>query len=158
MQRFRNAYGAGPLHLVVAILSVALVAYALMRVFGELSNPLRFFIWFGGAIVIHDLLLFPLYALVGLLIVRATRTTDPSDRLRVAALNHLRVPLLLSGLALLVWLPLVLGKGERSYMAASGLSNDVYLGRWLILSAALFLVSAIAFALRFRRLRPTGPG
>jgi hypothetical protein len=155
VESFRRRYGAGPLHLVVAIVSFALAGYALSRVFGEVSSPLRFFIWFGGAIVAHDLLLFPLYALLGLLVVRATRATDPSDRLRVAALNHLRVPLLLSGLSLLVWFPLVLGRAEPTYMAASGLSNDVYLGRWLLLSGALFLGSAIVFALRFRGLRAT---
>ena len=153
MARFRERYGAGAAHLALNVVMLAVTAYALVRVFDELPNPLRFFVWLGGAIVVHDLLLLPLYVLLGLLVIRATRATDPSNRLRVAALNHLRVPLFFSGLTLLVWLPLVLGKGERSFMSVSGLSNDVYLERWLLLSAALFLGSAIVFSLRFRRLR-----
>ncbi len=157
MVRLRRSYGAGPVHLAVTVLSLAVVAYSLYRVFGELSDPLRFLIWFGGAIVAHDLLLVPLYAVLGALVVRVTRSADPSNRMRVAALNHVRVPLFLSGLSLLVWLPLVLGKGERSYMSASGLSNDVYFERWLVLSAALFLGSALLFALRLRRLRTMPP-
>ena len=38
-------------------------------------------------------------------------------------------------------------------MRASGLSADGYLDRWLLLSAALLLASAFAFALRLRGLR-----
>ncbi len=156
--RFRMAYGAGPAHLVVTLVSLVLVAYSLARVFAVLPDPLRFFVWLGGGIVAHDLLLLPLYALLSILLVHATRSTDQSDRVRLAILNHLRVPLFFSGLALLVWLPLVLGRGERSFMSNSGLSNDVYLERWLLLSAALFLGSAIVLAIRLRWLRGSVPG
>jgi hypothetical protein len=53
-----------------------------------------------------------------------------------------------SGLLLLIWYPLVAAKGERSFMRVSGLSKDVYFERWLAITAVLFGVSALLFALR----------
>jgi hypothetical protein len=148
--RFREHYGSGPLHLVALLASLAVCAYGLSRVFHELPEPANFAVWFGGAIVAHDLVLYPLYSLLGLVAYGALARPAPDDRLRLAALNHLRVPALISGLLLLVWLPLVAGLGEDSFMRASGLRNDVYLERWLVLCAALFLGSALLFAMRVR--------
>ena len=37
------------------------------------------------------------------------------------------------------------------YTDTTGLSLDVYLGRWLLISAALFLISGIVYAIRLRR-------
>jgi hypothetical protein len=150
--RFREAYGAGPLHLVAILATFAVAAYALERALGLTSNPDRIVVWLGGAIVAHDLILFPLYALVGFLAAGAI-LGDRRDRLRVAALNHLRVPALLSGLLLLVWYPLVAGPADRTFMRLTGLSKDVYLGRWVLLSAALFAASAVVFAVRLPGLR-----
>ncbi len=148
--RFRERYGAGPLHLLALLATLAVAAYAFSRVFELLGKPFNFVLWFAGAIVAHDLVLYPLYTLLGR---GAQRMLGPSTPLRIAALNHLRVPALVSGLLLLVWLPLVIGKGDRSYKGATGLTKgDLYLDRWLILSAALFAVSALVFAVRARRL------
>jgi hypothetical protein len=52
-----------------------------------------------------------------------------------------------------VWFPLILEEGGAGYMRVSGMPTDVYLGRWLLLSAALFAGSAFLFAVRVRRLR-----
>jgi hypothetical protein len=38
-------------------------------------------------------------------------------------------------------------------MRVSGLSKDVYFGRWLTVTAVLFAGSALLFAIRLRRLR-----
>ena len=135
----RRRYGAGPLHLLLALSSFALAGWAVARVLGTLS-------------VAHDLLLLPLYSLAGLAAGRALAGPAPTP-LRTAALNHVRVPVLLSALMLLVWFPLILRKNPAGYMRASGLSADVFLDRWLLLSAALLMASALAFALRMRRLR-----
>jgi hypothetical protein len=153
MARFRTVYGAGPLHLVAALVSFGIAAYALSRALANTGNPDRILLWLGGSIVAHDLILFPLYALLGavaagLLLRRAT-----GSRLRIAALNHLRFPALMSGLLLLVWYPLVAGPAERGFMRTTGLSKEVYFGRWLWLTVALFVGSALIFALRFHRLR-----
>jgi hypothetical protein len=50
----------------------------------------------------------------------------------------------------------VLGTDDATFTRATGLSNDVYLERWLLLSAALFAGSALLFALRVRRLGRKG--
>ena len=74
-------------------------------------------------------------------------------RLGIAALNHLRAPALLSGLLLLVWWPVIGRKAPRTYLHASGLTVDPYLGRWLAATAVLFVGSALIFMLRLRSLR-----
>jgi hypothetical protein len=151
--RFRERYGAGPLHLLAVLASFAIAAYALERALGLTSNPDRILLWLAGSIVAHDLILLPLYSLVGVLAAGALFAGERRDRLCIAALNHLRLPALLSGLLLLVWYPLVAGPADRTFMRATGLSKDVYLERWLLLSAALFAASAVVFALRLPRLR-----
>jgi hypothetical protein len=151
--RFRHVYGAGPLHLVAVAASMAVAGYALSRVFDDVGRPWRVVTWLAGAIVAHDLVLFPVYALIGvavstLLLGRAARVS----RLRIAALNHLRVPALLSGLLLLVWFPLVARKAPGTYARATTLSVDAYLGRWAAITAMLFGGSALVFALRAHRI------
>jgi hypothetical protein len=153
MRQFRATYGAGPLHLLAVVTTFAVAVYALSRSFDLLGDPARMLVWVGGGIVAHDLVLLPFYSLLGLL--AAAALVGPGERpsrLRIAALNHLRVPALLSGLLALVWFPLIAGKGSGTFMRASGLSNDVYFERWLLLSAALFAASALVFALRARGL------
>ena len=152
MRWFREHYGAGPIHLLAVLVSFAIAAYALSRALDLTRNPDRIVVWLGGSIVAHDLIVFPLYALLGVLAAGAILRGGHRTRLRIAALNHLRVPALLSGLLLLVWFPLVAGKGERSFMRVSGLSKDVYFERWLAITAVLFAGSALLFALRLRRL------
>ncbi|GHF82760.1 hypothetical protein [Streptomyces thermodiastaticus] len=149
MGRFVRWYGSGPLHLLVLIASFALTGYAMVRLFA--LRPLGVVIWFVGAAVVHDLILLPLYSLAdrsaqAVLRHRATRMPHPPW------INHLRVPAFLSGVLLLVWFPLVFAL-SRPYPGATGLSIDVYLGRWLAITAVLFLASAVAFAVRLRRLR-----
>jgi hypothetical protein len=152
MRWFRARYGAGPIHLLCVIASFAVAAYALSRALDLTRNPDRIVLWLGGSIVAHDLLLFPLYAVLGAIAAGAILGRGTRSRLRIAALNHLRVPALLSGLLLLVWFPLVADKGERSFMHVSGLSKDVYFGRWLAITVTLFAGSGLLFLLRLRRL------
>jgi len=144
--RFREAYGAGPLHLIAVIASLALAGYALVEI-AERPAPFNFAIWFGLAIVAHDLIAFPLYSLLGAIAGRALLPAGEAGRL---ALNHVRVPALLSGLSLVVWFPLILGLDEVRYVDATGLSADPYLGRWLLLTALLFAGSGVLLAIRLR--------
>jgi len=155
MRRFRYEYGEGPVHLLVALASFALAAWALSHALDATSTPGNLLLWLLGAIVVHDLLLYPFYALLGMVVGGALRVPGDgaSNRLRVAALNHLRVPALLSGLALLVWFPLILGVKEKGYMSLTALSTDIYLQRWLLLSLVLFGGSALLLAVRARGLR-----
>jgi hypothetical protein len=43
------------------------------------------------------------------------------------------------------------GKGERSYTRVSGLEWTGYAERWLLVSAALFVLAAAVFVVRSRR-------
>jgi hypothetical protein len=147
-------YGAHPLHLLALVCSFALAAYAAVRLFA--AQPVGVAIWFAGAAIGHDLILLPLYSL-------ADRSVQSVLRHRIGDLpaapwiNYLRVPASLSGLLLLAWFPLIFKLVSR-YPAATGLSEDVYLGRWLAITGVLFGAAAIAFALRLRRARQaTGP-
>lgn len=153
MKRFRYEYGASPFHLLVALASLAVSAWALSQVFDVLSTPGRFLLWFLGAIVLHDFVFLPLYSLLGLGAAGALTRGDQPSRLRIAALNHLRIPVLLSGLMLLVWYPLVLSKAPQGFERITGQTTDVYLERWLALSAVLFAGSALLLAARARGLR-----
>jgi hypothetical protein len=148
-RRFRDVYGAGPVHLVALVATFALAGWAIIQAFGE-ADPLSFAIWLVGGIVAHDLLLLPLYSLLGLVAYRGLRVAT-GERIRVAALNHLRFPALLSGVLLVVWLPLILGLSAERFRASTGVSSDGYLERWLLITAAAFLVSALLFAVRVRR-------
>jgi hypothetical protein len=151
--RFRRAYGAGPPHLAGVLATMAVAGYALSRVFLDVGRPWRVVTWLGGAVVAHDLVLFPLYALIGVVVsALVLGRTARGSRLRVAALNHLRAPALLSGLLLLVWFPLVARKAPRTYTSLTTLSPDVYPDRWVAITAVLFSASALLFAVRAPRL------
>lgn len=149
--RFRDLYGASPLHLLAAIASFAIAGYAIFRVF-QTPTALGFLVWFGAAIVAHDLVAFPLYSLLNLVATSSLGGTGGSDsELRVPALNHLRVPALLSGLALLLFFPLVLGLSADNYVEDTGVEIGVFLSRWLALVAVLFAGSGLIYAVRLGR-------
>jgi hypothetical protein len=155
VSRLRYEYGAGPLHLVAAVLGLGVAVWALAMAVGMLGRPENFVKWFVGAILLHDVLFLPAYSALGLAASGALVRGRPTP-LRVAALNHLRVPALLSGLMLLVWYPLVLGTQAASFRASTGYSSDFFLGRWVALTAVLFGASALIFALRARSLGAKG--
>ncbi|MBV6703386.1 hypothetical protein [Kitasatospora aureofaciens] len=147
MARFVRWYGSGPLHLLVLIASFAITGYALVRLFAV--RPLEVAIWFVGAAILHDLILLPLYSLADLsaqavLRHRAPRMPQPPW------INYLRVPTFLAGVLLLVWFPLIFDL-SIPYPGAARLPEGVYLGRWLAITAVLFAASALAFALKLRR-------
>lgn len=139
----RRWYGEGPLHLLLMAASLALAGYAGVRLLD--GDTLLILVWFVGAAFVHDLVLVPLYSAAD----RALRI--PFAR-RPEQVNFVRVPLLLSGLLLLMWFPLITRHAVR-YEPASGLSPDRFLGNWLLITAALFAVSALWLVLRTRRER-----
>ncbi len=149
MARFIRWYGSGPLHLLVLIASFALTGYAIVRLFA--IGPWGVAIWFVGAAILHDLILLPLYSLADLSTLSVLRH-DATDGPTVAWINYLRVPAFLSGLLLLVWFPLIF-RLAVPYPGDTGLSDSVYLGRWLAITGVVFVVSAAAFSFRLRRVR-----
>ena len=64
----------------------------------------------------------------------------------------MRVPVVLAGLLFLAWYPLIL-RLSRGYPRATHRSDHVFLGRWLMVTGALFAVSAILYAVRRTRSR-----
>ena len=151
MHRVWRHYGAGPLHLLSLVACFALTGYVVNRV---LSAPhhLQILVWFVAAVVVHDLVLFPLYALADRsLATAATRRRHPDRLPDVPWINHVRVPAVLSATLLVVSFPLVFRFSERSYRAATGLSTDPYRNRWLLVTGILFAGSALLYALRLGR-------
>ncbi len=154
--RFTAFYGANPLHLLGTIAAWALAGYV-VTVLGPqaLWNPGVWWqsigVWFLAAIVAHDLVLFPLYALAdrsltgALAAVRAAQAGPPP---RVSPVNYLRVPTLAAGLSLLLFFPGIIQQGQSTYLAATGQTQQPFFGRWLLLVAALYGLSALAYAAR----------
>ena len=66
-------------------------------------------------------------------------------------INYVRIPVAFSLLLLLTFFPLILGLSEPEYHRASGLTTQPYLWRWLAVTGVLFAVSAVIYALRWRR-------
>jgi hypothetical protein len=153
-------YGAGPLHLLALLASFAFAGYVVERVV-SVGHHWQILLWFAGALVFNDLILFPLYSLAD----RAWRPRSrrhPESLPRVAWVNHLRAPAVISGCLLLISFPMVLRLDPHDYKAATALTPDPYLARWLLITAALFAASALAYAIRLGRagkIRPSpAPG
>lgn len=127
--------------LLVLLACVALAAGAATIVAGE-PSWIRMAVWFLAAVAVHDGLLLPLYAGAD----RALVALAP--RTRVPVINHVRVPVLGAGLTLLLFLPGIVRQGEAVVLGATGLDQSPFLGRWLLLVAALFAVSALVYAVR----------
>ena len=170
----RRWYGDSPLHLLALLASFALGGYAVLAVVTA-GQWRGFAAWFAVAIIGHDLLLFPLYALADLSArrllpswaggTRGTRGAGRAGGMGVMTagrgappvVNYLRVPAAFSLLVLIVWFPLILGLSAGTYHRASGLSTSPYLGRWLAVTGAMFAGSAVWYAVALRRAgRPAG--
>ncbi|MFB7421430.1 hypothetical protein ACFC18_29420 [Streptomyces sp. NPDC056121] len=160
MNRFRTVYGASPLHLLLVLCSFALTGYAGVRLLSD-GEPWRIVIWFVGAALLHDLVLLPLYTVTD----RAAQTVlgerrEPVDSGGAATthpsqgwINYIRVPVFLSGVLLLTYFPLILGRVSHRFTLYTTLSADVFLGRWLLITAVFFALSAVALLIRMRRSR-----
>jgi hypothetical protein len=140
----RRPVVGSPLQLLLLACSFALAGYAGVRLLAD--DWFGVALWFVGAAVLHDLVLVPLYAVADRAVVRALGAAG-----RREWTMYVRVPAALSGLLLLVWFPLISGRVASGYESATGLPGDVFLGRWLLVTAVLFAGSAVLFVLRLRR-------
>ncbi len=157
LARWRAFYGENPMHLLALLGCFALAGYAVSFA-AQTDTPTALLLaaWFVGAVLGHDLVLFPLYALAdrSLLAGRRARRRRTARPTRVPATNHIRAPLLGSALLALIFLPVIIRQGEASYTAAAGLTMGPFLGRWLLITGVLFLISAVAYAVRLARAAP----
>jgi hypothetical protein len=149
MDWLRRHYGAGPLHLLSLLASFALAGYVASRILGS-ANWGWIVVWFAGAVIAHDLVLWPLYTLVDRSAIRAARR-HPERLPPVPWINHVRVPAVISALLLSISFPLVLRLEPRTYQAATGLTPSLYLDRWLLVTGVLFAASGVLYALRLGR-------
>jgi hypothetical protein len=122
------------------LLLLPLCAWALVEVFRVSSTKAAMGIatWLIAAVILHDLVLLPLYS-----------AGDRAARLAVgSAINYVRVPAALSLLMLLVFWGTIAGRGEGAYHAVSGRSFEGYALRWLLVTGLLFAASACLYLAR----------
>lgn len=141
-----------PVRLLLLACSFVITGYAGVRLLsGDWTGIL---IWFVGAAVLHDLVLLPVYGWIDRALSAVARrrgsVSGPGSRSArppssEARINHVRVPLMLSGLLLLVWFPLILRRVDH-FERDTALDPDVFLPRWLLITAGLFVASALWFA------------
>ncbi|MGH9088224.1 MAG: hypothetical protein ACRDYZ_08940 [Acidimicrobiales bacterium] len=159
-------YGAHPVHLLTLIASFALVGYVV-----SVLGPSRWLgshvwwksipVWFVGSVLLHDVVLFPLYAVADRSVGAGWRAVTgrlPGGRARVSPVNYLRIPAMASGLLLAVYLPGIIRQGKGTFLRATGLTQEPYLDRWLIITAVLFGASAVAYAVRVGLVRRASVG
>src|SRR5262249_48156499 len=105
-------------------------------------------VWFAAAVVAHDLLFFPIYALADRLLFARAGRGPAGGRPKILARNHIRVAALGAGLTLRIVLPGIIEQGGPVYRAATGQTQQPFLGRWLLLTAAMFAASAACYIAR----------
>ena len=137
----RARYGSSPLHLLLHLAVFALVAWVALSI-ADARGVANIVFWFVAALVLHDLVLLPFYTAID----RASARAVPRG-----AINHVRIPLALSALLLLLFFPPILGLNDGSFARVAGLEPSGYLERWLLVTAVLFAGSAVLYAARSRR-------
>ncbi|MEP6952749.1 MAG: hypothetical protein ABI950_01660 [Solirubrobacteraceae bacterium] len=136
MSRIRERYGASPLHLLGHLVVFAITLWAISHVFDG-REPWNFVVWFVAAALLHDLLLLPFYSVLD----RVAQAL-PGPR---SAVNFVRVPALMSGVMLLVYFPRILDRAPGNYTRVSGFDPEGYMRNWLLITAALFMASALLY-------------
>jgi len=158
VRRVRALYGAGPLHLLALLASFAIAAAAVVGWFQRPREVVNVLEWFVAAILIHDLVLLPLYSLLDWIAFgrQWERADGPRQTTILARVNptpYLRIPAILSGLLLVVFFPVIFGLGTQTELSASGIPETGYLARWLLATGVMYGVSGIAYATAAARVR-----
>jgi hypothetical protein len=123
--------------LLAYLVVLPLCAWALLEMLSGRSAE-RIALWLVVAVVVHDLVVLPLYS-------AADRA---AQALLGRSVNHVRIPAALSLLMLVVFWGTIAGAGERAYRATSGETFHGYAQRWLLVTAALFVGSGLVYLLR----------
>ncbi len=157
LARFRARYGAGPLHLLMSLAGFAIAAAAVVGWFQRPRDVTTVLEWFVAAIVLHDLVVLPLYSLLDRIAFGSPGTRDTGAarcagaRRPVNSTPYVRVPAILSGLLLAVFLPVIFGLGAQTELSATGIPERGYLARWLLLTGVMFAVSGFAYVVALIR-------
>jgi hypothetical protein len=127
-------YGASPVHLAAHAVALALAAWAVLQLV-DVRRADNVLVWFLGAVLLHDLLVLPLYSLLD----------------RAVPTNYVRVPAGLSALLFAVWFPTILGRNEATFGRVAGFTRETALTHWLVLTTLLFAGSGAVWLVRGRR-------
>ena len=135
-----------------AALALAIAAFALDRIFS--GGDIRAFLVYALAFVIaHDLIFVPAYTGLDRLF-RATIARLPlPTRTGLPVINHVRAPVVISALLLIIYFPLISGRSGVWFVELSGHPLTHYLRNWLLVTAVLFLGSGLVYAARVVRAR-----
>lgn len=141
-------YGANPAHPLVQLGCFALAAYSVSHL-AENPNLSRMILWFAVAVIGHDLVMFPGYALADRILTASSGALSRSRfRLPVSPVNYVRLPVLGSGLLFALFFPGIIEQGSVWYRAATGQTQEPFSGRWLFVTAVMFAAAAVAYVLR----------
>jgi hypothetical protein len=125
----------------------AVAAFAFERIFSGGGVP-QLVVLYLGLVIAHDLILVPLYSGLDRLMRRLPMPLASSRRLGIPIINHVRAPLLISALLLLIYSPLIFGLSDSYYFSLSGHHLEHYLRNWLLITALLLLGSGLIYAVR----------
>ncbi|MDO9408336.1 hypothetical protein [Patulibacter sp.] len=166
VSRWRRSYGASPLHLLLHLAAIALIAWALSQAFDSRYEAayVNLAIWLVGGAVLNDFVALPLYVgldrlargawslVAGDAQARAARRPAEGRTRRLPALpgnGHVRFPLVMSGVLLLVYFPNITHKAPIGHRLSTGLQEQPdFAGRWLAITAGLLIGSAVLYGLR----------
>ena len=150
LAHFRRRYGGSPLHLAGHLFVFAIALFAIDRI-AAAGNLAKAIVLFIGFVIAHDLIFVPAYSGLDRAARRALARL-PTPRLgSVSVINHIRAPALISGLLLIIYAPLISRRSDNGYFLTGGHHIEGYLRNWFLISVALFLGSALIYALRVSR-------
>ncbi|MEV4422766.1 hypothetical protein AB0L40_22730, partial [Patulibacter sp. NPDC049589] len=168
---WRRTYGASPAHLLLHLAAITLIAWVLSQSFDARysASYLNLAIWMVAGAIINDFVAIPLYvgadrAARGLWgRVRGPRPAGPRTAPRpgtVLGNGHVRVPLAMSAVLLLVYFPNIAHKAPAGHRLSTGLAEQPdYATRWLAITAGLMVASGLLhLARRALHRRPTATG
>jgi hypothetical protein len=163
--RVRRVHDEQPLQLLAIVVSFAVVAAGVAGWFQQGSDPRGIILWALGSAVAFEWIALPLAWLLDRVALGPWRLRPagavPADGASAAPVAapasanraYIRVPALLSVLLLIVFAPLIFSADTPTFVATTGFSPPDYLARWLLATAAMFAVSAVAYAWSLRRAR-----
>ncbi|WP_433782632.1 hypothetical protein ACQPX6_22530 [Actinomycetospora sp. CA-101289] len=151
LHAWRRFYGENPLHLLAMIGCFALAGYVVVLLLPD-PSAIWLLIWFAGAVIAHDLVLYPLYALADQPLTagrRGRRTALPHRPPLIPAINHVRAPVLGSLVLGLIYFPTLTRRGHDAFGFTAGHPPIGQSENWLLITGLLFLGSAVIYALRW---------
>jgi hypothetical protein len=125
----------------------AVAAYAVTRVFG-VSGWKGILLWFAVCLIGHDLIGWPIYTAADRILIRTQQRHPGRRESLVPWVNHVRVPVIISGILLAMFFPLIFRLSQAKYTGYTGFNENVYLANWLAVTAVLFATSSLIYFLR----------